>query len=404
MLSIRFDDIAAENILRLVADKISEQKTLDYKQTLNIGGQDDRAEFLADVSSFANASGGDIIFGISDERDSENRPTGIPKQIVPLPISNPAAEKARIEEIVASGIQPRIPIVQVKSVDVPGHGLVMIVRIGKSWIAPHMVSYANRTRFYSRNGTGKVQLDVQQIGAAFAAQRTIGERLRLWKTERISNAVAENGPASMVGPMLLYHFIPATALASDEQPIPRVFDTKNWGATGSLLMSLRAESMRYNADGLLYLSRFNEGLHSSYLQVFRDGRLEYGDSYALLENSNGAIASMLFEPKIVETFEKALALLHLLNVPEPIYATLTLIGVKGMRMAAPYSTRTYKAESAPFDRDIILCSDVLIQNVIEGRPYPSTLRPIIDSVWQSAGYGSTPYVDSNGNWAPGMPA
>ena len=180
MLPIRFDDIGPTDILNLVADKVSERKILEYKQILKIDKQDDKAEFLADISSFANASGGDIIFGISEARDENGEKTGIPEAIIPLGVDNPTKECSRIEEIISTGIEPRIPVVEVKPIDIPEQGAVILVRVGKSWIAPHMVSYANRTRFFSRNGTGKRQLDVQEIGAAFALQRGLGERLRLW--------------------------------------------------------------------------------------------------------------------------------------------------------------------------------------------------------------------------------
>jgi len=36
MLPDRFDDITADDILRLVADKVAEHKTLEYKATLSV--------------------------------------------------------------------------------------------------------------------------------------------------------------------------------------------------------------------------------------------------------------------------------------------------------------------------------------------------------------------------------
>ena len=165
-------------------------------------------------------------------------------------------------------------------------------------------------------------------------------------------------------------------------------------------MSLSQNTWRYNADGLLLQSITTDKGSLSYLQVFRDGSLEYGDSYVLELNGKGAIASAILESKIIQTFEKALSLLKLLEVPEPIFATLTLLDVKGCVMALPSNRPFLKYESDPFDRDIILCPDVLIQNTSEGGPYPSTLRPIVDSVWQAAGLGYTPYTDSKLNWVP----
>jgi predicted HTH transcriptional regulator len=223
MLSMGFDDITPDDIVRLVTDKVSERKTLEYKKTLNVGNTDDKAEFLADVSSFANASGGDILFGITDEKGEDGNATGIPGEIVGLTISNAGTECNRIEQLIQTGLQPRLPVVFVKALDIPERGMVIVIRVGKSWTAPHMVSYANRTRFLSRNSSsGKVLLDVHQIRAAFAEQRGIGERLRAWKADRISKALSGEGPVQLMGARLLFHFIPAATLMFDGQSLPRV--------------------------------------------------------------------------------------------------------------------------------------------------------------------------------------
>jgi hypothetical protein len=394
MLPIWFEDISPEDVLRLVEDKISERKVLEYKQTLNIGGQDERAEFLADISSFANASGGDIVFGIADERDDGGRATGIPKEIAPLGIANPSAECARMEQIIESGIEPRIPVVQIKAVDMPNRGPVIVARIGKSWIAPHMVSYANRTRFYSRNGTGKMQLDVQQIGAAFALQRGLGERLRDWKSERIAKAIAGEGPARMEGSQVLLHFASASALMSDAVGLPRVFDTKGWGDAKKLI-SMTPMTSRYNADGLLFvLDNDARSSKQSYLQVFKDGKVEYGDTYQMNSEYQTEIPSALLEEAIAKAFANAVKLLSILKIEEPIFVSLSFVGMRGRRVAGPDYLR------CSFDRDVILCPDVRLENLSESAPYPTTLLPLINSFWQAAGLVRSPYIAEDGTWNP----
>jgi hypothetical protein len=383
MLPISFDDIAPEDIVRLVTDKVSERKTLEFKRTLNIGNTDDKAEFLADVSSFANASGGDILFGITDERGEDGNATGIPGEIVGLTVSNAGTECNRIEQLIQTGLQPRLPIVFVKALVIPERGMVIVIRVGKSWTAPHMVSYANRTRFFSRNSSsGKVLLDVHQIGAAFAEQRGIGERLRAWKADRISKTLSGESPVGLTGARLLFHFIPAATLMVDGQSLPRVFDTNKWG-NGRLLMSLSPEWSRYNADGFLLTSRESTDEGRSYLQVFKDGSLEYGDSYVLRWNGRGSIPSGILEEKLVATFGQAMSLLKGLEVSPPVYVTLTLIDVKGAKLATPYFANGY--ESHPIDRVVVVCPDVEVQHFAEDPPYPATLLPIINSVWQAAG-------------------
>ena len=76
---------------------------------------------------------------------------------------------------------------------------------------------------------------------------------------------------------------------------------------------------------------------------------------------------------------------------------MTLIGVKGRTMALPNHGIHYNYQSDPFDRDVILCPDVLIRDNVEDEPFAETLLPIINSVWQAAGMEKSPYL-RNGQW------
>ena len=122
MLPIAFEKITSDEIVRLVTDKVSERKTLEFKRSLNIGTTDEQAEFLADISSFANASGGDILFGITDERGEDGSATGIAGEIVGLAISNAGTECNRIEQLIQTGLQPRLPLLFVKAIPIPKRG------------------------------------------------------------------------------------------------------------------------------------------------------------------------------------------------------------------------------------------------------------------------------------------
>ena len=162
---------------------------------------------------------------------------------------------------------------------------------------------------------------------------------------------------------------------------------------------MSAHAMRYNADGLLLLSNLTRTSRQSYLQIFRDGSLEYADT-GVLDSANGiSVLSQLFEQKIVETFANAVWLLGELEVTEPTFVSLTLLGMKGRTMKLPPSHFDQGVTTEPFDRDVIVCPDMLIENVAEGPPYRSTLLPIVDAVWQAAGREKTPYLDNQfGVW------
>jgi predicted HTH transcriptional regulator len=66
MLTKRLEDIELTDIEALRDNSVAEGHFIDFKATGVGASYDDRREFLADTSAFANASGGDIIYGVTD--------------------------------------------------------------------------------------------------------------------------------------------------------------------------------------------------------------------------------------------------------------------------------------------------------------------------------------------------
>ncbi len=78
-------DLAALNegvLSSLIANGVPESLTIEYKQALPEENDEGRREFVADVSQFANSNGGDLVYGIAEQRDSTGKPTGVPESIV----------------------------------------------------------------------------------------------------------------------------------------------------------------------------------------------------------------------------------------------------------------------------------------------------------------------------------
>ncbi len=71
LLHIPLDRITEQNILDLIDAKAAETQIIEYKRDTYGKAYKDYSEFLADVSSLANTSGGDLIIGI-------DAPNGIP--------------------------------------------------------------------------------------------------------------------------------------------------------------------------------------------------------------------------------------------------------------------------------------------------------------------------------------
>ena len=62
---LRLETIQEHHLQGLIADGASEGRRLDFKELVETGDEAKR-EFLADVSSFANAAGGDLFIGVAE--------------------------------------------------------------------------------------------------------------------------------------------------------------------------------------------------------------------------------------------------------------------------------------------------------------------------------------------------
>ena len=147
------EQIELVDLQRLVDDGVPEGRQLDYKQEFPQRNGDDNKELLYDLTSFTNASGGYLIYGIAET-------DGIPSGICGVDTSLIDAEKLRIENLLRDGVEPRIPIIQMHQVKMENGISVLVIHIGRSWTAPHMVKYRGTSKFYSRNSAGKYPLDV----------------------------------------------------------------------------------------------------------------------------------------------------------------------------------------------------------------------------------------------------
>ena len=141
-----------ENIENLIENNIKESSNLDYKRELNKYN----SEIAKDISSFANASGGKIIFGI-DEKD------GLPNSINWI---NTKGVKEKIESVILSNIQPEIKGYDIYSVENPKDNTqaIFIVDIPESSDSPHM---ANHRYYIRRNFKSEYMEDYEVKYAIF---------------------------------------------------------------------------------------------------------------------------------------------------------------------------------------------------------------------------------------------
>ena len=73
MLPAQLDSVDEGHLNALVTNGVPESRSLEFKAKLVWGTESERKEFLADVSAFANAGGGDLVLGIEEDNVRHRR-------------------------------------------------------------------------------------------------------------------------------------------------------------------------------------------------------------------------------------------------------------------------------------------------------------------------------------------
>ena len=167
LVSVPLSEINAARLESLRENLVAESRTLDYKERLP-ENEDDKKDLLQDVTAFANSTGGDLIYGVRERREND-KATGEPEAIVGLSLAAETLDQAtlRIENMLLDGIEPRVPGTRVLPIRRGGDPPCLLVRVPRSPLGPHMVTYRGARRFYGRGDAGNFLLDWGQIREGF---------------------------------------------------------------------------------------------------------------------------------------------------------------------------------------------------------------------------------------------
>jgi len=384
MIPKRLEDIAEDDLIALIEDQVREGRTIDYKRELPRGDDKSKKEFLADVSSFANTSGGDLIYGMDEEE-------ALPTEIVGLQSGDLDKERQRLESIMASGLEPRIRY-EVRDINCADDKIVLVLRIDRSWSGPHRVVFQQSDRFWGRNSSGKYPLDVNELRAAFTLSSTVLERIRAFRTDRIIAISNNETPVPMnPGPKMVMHCIPIESFAGQPQynVIP-FLKNRALRAIGN-----KGYCYRLNLDGLLVGDGQGPYIGDTYTHLYRNGLIEAvtGPGWVFQRDNQRWIASAGYEKALLDYLPVCFHVFKEIGASTPIVVALTLTNVQGLAMSIPASFILY---NTLIDRQTL----TLPESVVEGSPIEPVkiLKPMFDLVWNACGYEVSMNFDKDGRW------
>ncbi len=140
-----------EDLQGLINAEAHEDLHLDFKSALALSRTDrSKSDISKDVSSFANADGGTIVYGLIE---SDHKASSLDDGVADI-------DKEWLESVVMSTISPRIDGIIIHPIIREGGKFAYIVHIPKSFNAPHQ---ANDHRFYKRFNFRAVPMEQYEV-------------------------------------------------------------------------------------------------------------------------------------------------------------------------------------------------------------------------------------------------
>ncbi|WP_461256852.1 AlbA family DNA-binding domain-containing protein [Treponema sp. R80B11-R83G3] len=254
--------ITENDILNLITNKISEQKTLEFKRQLPDKNKDDeKIKLLQSIASFANTDGGIIIFGMKENSEGEA------SEIINIETSTDD-DFLRLTSMVKDRISPRLNPPEFRELIVENKK-IYIMCIHSSFTKPHYVN--GNFVFYGRHSSGKYQLDISEIRALFLSSKSAEEQFENFRINRIMKLKSHSFPFKYYSDnFFVIHIASLNSINNNIQLSMPKIKLKNI----ELISNMYATGAISNYDGYLLYDFIPDGKIYSYVQIFRNGSIE----------------------------------------------------------------------------------------------------------------------------------
>lgn len=242
----------------------------------------------------------------------------------------------------------------------------------------------------------------REFSGEASADSALLETIGKWRAKRARLIERGDGPVSTSSEVsVLFHIIPAHAFV-------RRSIVESWHIPeqekGQIYVPYTATRHQYNFDGFIRVAGLgNEGSAFAYTQIFRSGVIEYANNHCYGPVHGDGVEMILgqtMEQELVRCYENAFVRSNETLGTSPTYLGVSLIGISGKKI---YSTRQqlyFQTALIPPRRSPLNSPEFLIiAGLGEDSPYPQTLLPMVNHIWQAFGYDRTPFM-TNGAWNP----
>jgi hypothetical protein len=362
-----------------------EGKTLEFKRALPSGKEGAR-KLIAGISALANTAGGDFVIGVVEKG-------GVVVDIPGFDEVDIDAYKRMAQQVLASNIDPPLPPIELKEVAIGHNHWVLAIRVPQSWVGPHRNLTDNH--FYTRTSAATtVPLGVGELRAVFGLRENGAQRIEAFRTDRLARIMAENTPVPVhEGPTVILHMAPLPAFANRD-----LLDIVTMVASGTHMpLPLRGMGANRVAPNLLgLLTVVGDAVPANgYGQLFRSGAYE-GLACVSEDNGERYAGGIDLANMIVGSTRNFLALQHSYQVAFPTFAMLSFCNAKELRLRVRTEMGVGYYQTQPLGQEIVAFPEIVFEG--PGSDVPTTLRPLLNIVWNAFGLPACDMFSPQGAW------
>lgn len=377
------DEVKLEDLKQLIENQTCEKSTIEYKLAINLDGDENKKEFLADIVSFANTNGGVIIYGIRED-------AGLPVELVGISSDNYDILKGRLESIIRDGISPKLNGIKVVDISLKSGKKVIVIKIPRSWSSPHLVWYKRSSKFYARNSShGKYQLEVSEIRSQMLTTEDLQEKMRDFRFDRISKILNGEVPVQISdNPAFVLHLIPLSSFYDLNKVTADKFNS-----IMHTINPLTDYKKEYNFNGMIAHNKFDNSLPADqYIQIFRNGILEIVNTDFTSNKEGVKYVRSYFEIFYLDKIMSFIELIKFLGYNFPLVVILSVLSIKGYKFNLS-DAHSFRVFNLPIKEGNLLIPDILLENDSDINDH---LKNLFDPIWNACGFPHSLNYNPNG--------
>ena len=344
-----------------------ENDYIDYKQNfsfLETRDSSDKerkvAEFRSDVCSFANADGGYLIYGISDDN-------GCASALVGIDIPNDNTDRFELERRNnLTPILPKTPSVQFSFIKLNNGKYIVVIYVKKDGYTPYIHLFSEKDyKIYKRSGNQKKIISYTELKNMFNQSLSLEKEMYNYRLERINYFKSQDDTEQLhFSRFLMLHFIPENFLDSNYNQNVFALNRLKGIQFNNIFSPVNCHDVTIpNVDGVRCVP------NSSYYQyrecsVKNNGVVEVflpltGIVYNTESHPTGRIAWRELWNYIVDIFYKYCDIFSTLSFGKT-YLSISILGCKDVITENKEFDYFYTGK---IDRNQILCNPIVIENM-----------------------------------------